>query len=106
LFSKCRIECRFPGSAYRGSHTCGSWMHLLLMILYVGLTSYCVFSLRYVLSHSWCNLDVSYEFLWTATLSDPPSSSPVCIVNSASPQCCCPDPLSATSKPSQLLSSL
>jgi hypothetical protein len=35
-----------------GSHTCGSWMHLLLMILYVGLTSYCVFSLRYVLSHS------------------------------------------------------
>jgi hypothetical protein len=36
LLSKRRIESRFPGSTYRGSHPCGSWMRSILMILYVG----------------------------------------------------------------------
>jgi hypothetical protein len=40
-------------------------MHLILMILYVGLSSfsYCVFSLRYVLSNKWCNLYLSLPWI-------------------------------------------
>jgi hypothetical protein len=53
-FNKCRKECRFPRSTYRGSHSCDFKMHLLLMILYVDLSlfSNCVFSLNYVMPHS------------------------------------------------------
>jgi hypothetical protein len=83
LLSKYRIVCRFPGPGHRDNHICGSWIHLLLMTLYVVLSSffYCVSSLRYVLSNSWCNLCL---FL-------PQISSPVFIVKYAPAQCCCPD---------------
>jgi hypothetical protein len=65
LLSKRIIESRFPGSTYWGSHPYGSWMHLILMILNVGLSSffYCVFSLRYVQSDKWCNLYLSLPWI-------------------------------------------
>jgi hypothetical protein len=60
LLSMCRIVCRFPELGQTGNPTCGSWMLLLLVTLHVGLSSssYYVFSSRFVLSHSSCNLCV------------------------------------------------
>jgi hypothetical protein len=59
LLSRCQIGCRFPELGQRGNPTCGTWIHLLLLVtLLVGLSSspYCVFSSRFVLYNSSCNL--------------------------------------------------
>jgi hypothetical protein len=59
LLSRCQIGCRFPELGQRGNPTCGSWIHLLLLVtLHVRLSSspYCVFSSRFVLYNSSCNL--------------------------------------------------
>ncbi|XP_073926403.1 uncharacterized protein isoform X3 [Castor canadensis] len=69
LLSKCRIESRFPGSTYRGVFCPTS--DVIPIYPYLG-------------------------FLRPATLSGPPSTSPVCILNAAPPQCCRPHTLSVT----------
>ncbi|XP_073926506.1 uncharacterized protein isoform X6 [Castor canadensis] len=69
LLSKRRIESRFPGSTYRGMFCPTS--DVISIYPYLG-------------------------FLRTATLSDPPSTSPVCILNAAPPQCCHPHTLNVT----------
>nr|XP_020040132.1 uncharacterized protein LOC109699702 [Castor canadensis] len=71
LLSKRRIESRFPGSTYRGMFCPTS--DVISIYPYLG-------------------------FLRTATLSDPPSTSPVCILNAAPPQCCHPHTLNVTEK--------
>ncbi|XP_073926445.1 uncharacterized protein [Castor canadensis] len=69
LLSKRRIESRFPGSTYRGMFCPTS--DVISIYPYLG-------------------------FLRTATLSGPPSTFPVCILNAAPPQCCRPHTLSDT----------
>jgi hypothetical protein len=89
LFSKWRITCGFPGPACRGNHTCGSWMHLILMTLYVGL--HLVLLLCFLFNI--CPIQQLMEPLSVLTLNFHGllpcqallSSSPVCILNYSYP---------------------
>jgi hypothetical protein len=56
-------------------------MHLLLMILYVDLSlfSNCVFSLNYVMPHSWCNLGVSLPWISMSCCPDRSSIFITCV---------------------------
>jgi hypothetical protein len=109
LLSKWQITCRFPGPGYKGNHPSGSWMHVVLKALYVGLSSLpTVFSLQHLFCPTANVTSVSayLKFPLGATLQALPSSSPVCSLNFISNHYCHLDTVTATGKLSQLLYSL